>query len=350
MKNINIKKLLYFVVGILIISIMSIGFIFNSVARKPLKINSDNITIEVNKGEGVYTLLERLNNEGIIRNKTLIKINLKLTKQNLNIIPGTYEVSRDITLKELMKLLTTEDISKNQVKVTVKEGYTIDNIADTIQESGLFTKEEFIDGVKKYPLPSYVKVDSNRKYNLEGYLFPDTYFFDDKSDVNSIIKSMLDNFEEKLSKLEKDTGKKINKDDIDTIIIKASLVEKEARLDEERPIIASVINNRISKGMKLEFCSTVNYVIGYEGNEILSYNDLKVDSPYNTYKNVGLPVGPVGSPGYNSIKAVLEPANTDYLYFVLLYGENGKHHFSNNYEEHNRVNIEQNKKRDSQTN
>ena len=177
-----------------------------------------------------------------------------------------------------------------------------------------------------------------------------TYFFDKNFDAKSMIKVMLDNFDKKLSKLEKETGKKINKDEIESIIIKASLVEKEARLDEERPMIASVINNRISKGMKLEFCSTVNYVIGYEGNEILSYNDLKVESPYNTYKNAGLPVGAVGSPGYNSIKAVLEPADTDYLYFVLLYGENGKHHFSTNYEEHERVNVEQNKKRGSASN
>lgn len=350
MKNNNIKKILNIIVGILLIFIMIIFVRYYSVIKKPLKTDLDKITIEVNEGEGFYNLLDRLNSEGIIKNETLIKINLKLTNKNLKIIPGSYEVNSDISLKELTKVLTTEDISKNQVKVTIKEGYTIDRIADVIAESGLCTRDEFIDEVKNYPLPSYVKADSNRKYNLEGYLFPDTYFLNKKFDAKSIIKVMLDNFEEKLSELEKETGKKIKKDEIDTLITKASLVEKEARLDEERPLVASVINNRISKGIKLEFCSTVNYVIGYEGNEILSYNDLKVESPYNTYKNIGLPVGAVGSPGYNSIKAVLEPANTDYLYFVLLYGENGKHHFSNNYEEHERVRIEQDEKRVSASN
>ncbi|MBS5925744.1 MAG: endolytic transglycosylase MltG [Clostridium sp.] len=350
MKSIHLKKIVLVIIGILLISIIGMFIAYNNVVKNPLKTDSDKITIEVKEGEGFYNLLDRLNSEGVIKNETLIKVNLKLTKQDLKIIPGSYEVDSDVTLKELIKMLTTEDFLKNQVKVTIKEGYTIDTIADVIAESGICTRDEFINEVKNYPLPDYVKVDSNKKYNLEGYLFPDTYFFDKNFDAKSMIKVMLDNFDKKLSKLEKETGKKINKDDIESIIIKASLVEKEARLDEERPIIASVINNRISKGMKLEFCSTVNYVIGYEGNEILSYNDLKVESPYNTYKNIGLPVGAVGSPGYNSIKAVLEPADTDYLYFVLLYGENGKHHFSTNYEEHERVNAEQNKKRGSASN
>ena len=145
------------------------------------------ITIEVNGGEGFYNLLDRLYSEGVIKNKTLIKVNLKLTNQNLKIIPGSYEVESDVTLKELIKMLTTEDFLKNQVKVTIKEGYTIDTIADVIAESGICTRDEFINEIKNYPLPDYVKVDSNKKYNLEGYLFPDTYFFDKNFDAKSVI-------------------------------------------------------------------------------------------------------------------------------------------------------------------
>ena len=350
MKKFSKKRSLIAVFVILVVIVTGIFVFYNSVIKKPLKTNGDNIIIEVNEGEGFYNLLDRLNKEGIIKSESIIKINLKLTKPNLNIIPGSYEVQSDVTLKELITTLTTEDISKNQVKVTIKEGYTIDTISETLEKSGLCTRDEFIEAVKRYPLPEYVRVNTNKKYNLEGYLFPDTYYFDKKFSADKIIKTMIDNFDEKIHNLEKETGKTIDKSNIEDLVIKASLVEKEARLDEERPLVASVINNRVKKGMKLEFCSTVNYVIGYEGNEILTYNELKVDSPYNTYKYTGLPVGAVGSPGYNSLKAVLNPADTDYLYFVLLYGENGKHHFSNNYEEHNRVQVEQDKKRSSANN
>ena len=162
--------------------------ICNNVVKSPLKTDSDKITIEVNEGEGFYNLLDRLNNEGVIKNETLIKVNLKLTNQDLEIIPGSYEVDSDVTLKELIKMLTTEDFLKNQVKVTIKEGYTIDTIADVIAESGICTRDEFINEVKNYPLPDYVKADSNKKYNLEGYLFPDTYFFDKNFHAKSMIK------------------------------------------------------------------------------------------------------------------------------------------------------------------
>lgn len=347
MKKLNIKKILLIIIAVVLIGVIGLFISYRNVVSSPLKTDSDIITIEVKDGEGFYNLLERLDSEGIIKSKTFIKVNLKLTKEDTNIIPGTYEVSGDISLGELIKTLRTEDVSKDQVKVTIKEGYTIDKIAAALDESGLCETEEFLNSIKSYPLPDYVKVNSNKKYNLEGYLFPDTYFFKKENTPEQIISQMLKNFEKQLALLEEKTGKTIEKDNIDELVIKASLVEKEARLDEERPLVASVIQNRLEKGMKLEFCSTINYVIGYEDKEILSYNDLKVESPYNTYKYAGLPMGAVGSPGYKSLEAALVPAETDYLYFVLLYGENGKQHFSNNYEEHYRVQKEQDKKREA---
>ena len=163
MKSIHLKKIVLVIIGILLISIIGMFIAYNNVVKSPLKTDSDKITIEVNEGEGFYNLLDRLNSEGVIKNETLIKVNLKLTNQDLKIIPGSYEVESDVTLKELIKMLTTEDFLKNQVKVTIKEGYTIDTIADVIAESGICTRDEFINEIKNYPLPDYVKADSNKK-------------------------------------------------------------------------------------------------------------------------------------------------------------------------------------------
>ena len=115
MKSIHLKKILLVIIGILLISIIGMFIAYNNVVKRPLKTDSDKITIEVNEGEGFYNLLDRLYSEGVIKNKTLIKVNLKLTNQNLKIIPGSYEVESDVTLKELIKMLTTEDFLKNQI-------------------------------------------------------------------------------------------------------------------------------------------------------------------------------------------------------------------------------------------
>ena len=126
----------------------------------------------------------------------------------------------------------------------------------------------------------------------------------------------------------------ISDDELEDLIIKASLIEKEVKESSEKPIVSSVINNRLNKDMKLQFCSTVNYVIGYKDHEVLTYNDIEIDSPYNTYKYMGLPVGPIASPGKDSIIAALKPKDTEYLYFVLS-EDNKTHYFSKTEEEHN---------------
>ena len=208
------------------------------------------------------------------------------------------------------------------------------------EEKGLFSKDEFLKSVKSYELPSYVKKDDSKRYNLEGYLFPDTYFFDKDVTPEDVISSMISEFEKTLKKVEEETKVTIKEDEIEKIITIASLVEEEAELDEERDLISSVIYNRLEKGMKLEFCSTINYAWGEHLPQVLNKH-LEIDSPYNTYKNLGLPVGPITNPGEKSIVAAVKPAKTDYLYFMLLYNQGGKHHFSTTGAEHEKVKKEE---------
>lgn len=346
-KYVGKVKLKFIIIGaiILIATIISILVYFNSVINRPLKNSNSTIDIVVEEGEGFSAILEKLDKENYLRNKLFVKIKVRMDYKEINLIPGTYEIKTSVSLKELIKELQTEDINKNIISITIPEGYSIDDMAKLFEEKNLFSKEDFIEAIKKYPLPDYVINNSNKKYNLEGYLYPDTYNFEKDSTAEEVIRIMNNEFNLVLEKLEKETGKKLTANEIETLIIKASLIEKEVANSEEKNIVASVIENRLKNNMKLQFCSTVNYVIGYEGHEVLTYKDIEVESPYNTYKYTGLPVGPICSPGKLSIEAALSPDNTDYLYFVLS-EDNKTHYFSKTSEEHEaaKTRAEQNRK------
>lgn len=336
------KKRILLLIVVLLVAVIIGGFeYYDEIIEKPLESDKEKIEITVDEGESFYSLLDKLSSIGVLKNKEVIKLNLKLDKKNnINLVPGEYEVNTNVTLKELIKILETEDFSKNRISVTIPEGYDIEEMANVFEESGLFSKDEFLNAVKNHELPSYVKKDENKKYNLEGYLFPNTYFLDKDISPDEVISLMISEFEKTLENVEKETGVTIKEEEIEKIMIIASLVEEEAELDEERDLVSSVIYNRLEKGMKLEFCSTINYAWGEHLPQVLNKH-LEIDSPYNTYKNEGLPVGPITNPGEKSIIAAVKPAQTDYLYFMLLYNQGGKHHFSNNGAEHEKVKHEE---------
>ena len=336
------KKRILLLIVVLLVAVIIGGFeYYDEIIEKPLESDKEKIEITVDEGESFYSLLDKLSSIGVLKNKEVIKLNLKLDKKNnINLVPGEYEVNTNVTLKELIKILETEDFSKNRISVTIPEGYDIEEMANVFEESGLFSKDDFLNAVKNHELPSYVKKDENKKYNLEGYLFPNTYFLDKDISPDEVISLMISEFEKTLEKVEKETGVTIKDDEVEKIITIASLVEEEAELDEERDLVSSVIYNRLEKGMKLEFCSTINYAWGEHLPQVLNKH-LEIDSPYNTYKNEGLPVGPITNPGEKSIIAAVKPAQTDYLYFMLLYNQGGKHHFSNNGAEHEKVKQEE---------
>ena len=336
------KKRILLLIVVLLVAVIIGGFeYYDEIIEKPLESDKEKIEITVDEGESFYSLLDKLSSIGVLKNKEVIKLNLKLDKKNnINLVPGEYEVNTNVTLKELIKILETEDFSKNRISVTIPEGYDIEEIANLFEENGLFSKDEFLNAVKNHELPNYVKRDDKKKYNLEGYLFPNTYFLDKEISADEVISLMISEFEKTLENVEKETGVTIKEEEIEKIMTIASLVEEEAELDEERDLVSSVIYNRLEKGMKLEFCSTINYAWGEHLPQVLNKH-LEIDSPYNTYKNEGLPVGPITNPGEKSIIAAVKPAQTDYLYFMLLYNQGGKHHFSNNGAEHEKVKHEE---------
>lgn len=328
------KKLIFLAIILLIVG----SFVFKiykdavEVLQHPIVTNDNTVTIKVKNGDNLNSLISRLNSEKKIGNSYLIKWYIKKQNLNTNIKPGDYEIPKEVTLENFIKTLSAGKYNENAVKVTIPEGFTIEQIAALLQDKGVISKEEFIKSVKEYNPPSYVKTDSNRKYSLEGYLFPDTYEFIKGMKGKDIIEKMNSNFGLVIKDVEKKSGKELKSEDIDNIIIMASIVEKEAEKGTERPIVASVFYNRLKIKMQLQSCATVEYALGVH-KTVYTYDDLAVKSPYNTYIEKALPVGPVCNPGKDSILAAVAPAKSDHLYFVSKFDGSGTHFFTRNYNE-----------------
>ena len=206
-------------------------------------------------------------------------------------------------------------------KFTIIEGNTVKNVIDKLIANEKGSRENFEKAFKEiafpYPTPNG---------NFEGYLYPETYFIPESYDEKAIINIFLKEFLKKFP-----VEKYPDKDEFYQKLIMASILEREAAVENEKPIMASVFYNRMNKNMYLAADSTVNFVFNYEKKRIY-YKDLKVDSPYNTYKNKGLPPAPICNPTVSSVEAAYHPADTEYLFFVTKGG--GEHFFSKTYKEH----------------
>ena len=309
---------------LLLIIVIALASVFISTVKKPLKI-LDSEVVNVQDGDSFYSIINRLSSENKIKSPLIIKIYTKLTGLDLEVIPGSHTLDKSMSINDIAKTLKDTN-NANAITITIPEGFNVEDIAARVEEKGICTKDEFLNAVKSYPLPSYVKDNPDKRYNLEGFLFPDTYNFEVGVQPEYIIEIMIKRFEEVWGKITE--GLDIKEDDIEKVINVASIIEKEARVDEDRPLIASVIYNRLDQDMPLQIDATVIYAHGYYIENVRNRH-LAIESKYNTYLHKGLPVGPICNPGAPSIEAALNPATTNYL-FYLLASEN-KHYFTNNY-------------------
>jgi UPF0755 protein len=274
----------------------------------------ENIEINIRKGEGVAVIAQYLKEKKLILSKTLFLFLTEITKSQNKLKAGLYSFSKKDGVFKILKSL--KNGSKNLLRITVPEGNNIKQTAEIISRVLPINKDKFIE---------IAQLD-----NLEGYLMPETYLVNSNMSEKDLIVMMRNEFEKKLSADMRQKAAEIKKS-LKDIIILASIVEKEAVKAEERPIIASVFYNRLDKGIPLQSCATVLYAMGIT-KEKLSIEDTKFESPYNTYIHYGLPPSPICSPGIASVKAVLEPANTDNLYFVS--NGDGTHLFASSFEDH----------------
>lgn len=216
-------------------------------------------------------------------------------------------------------------------KFTIPEGYTLKDIAESFSANDIMSEEEFWDIVENDPFEEYPFLADcpKNEHRLEGYLFPDTYIIGVNSTPRQIICAMLDRFAQVKAGLPKNQSGLSDQE----MLILASLVESEAKLDSERATIASVYINRLNEGMPLQCDATVLYALP-ERKDVVLYSDLETESPYNTYKYKGLPPTPICNPGLKSLEAACEPASTDYLYYLWSKDESVGHVFAASYSEH----------------
>jgi len=285
-------------------------------------------TIVIKKGASFNQIAHQLKDRHLINHLQYFAYLSQLLKADTRIQAGTYKLSPCMSPHYILKQLIAGRIELT--RVVFPEGYTIALIAETLQNAGIISKEKFQNYVENPKTARSLGISAD---SLEGYLFPDTYFFEKHSSPERIVKTMLKKFwqvfDQKLRLRAEEIGFSIH----DTVTF-ASIVEKETGQAHERPKIASVFHNRLKRNMRLESDPTVIYGIpNFDGN--LTRKHLQLKTPYNTYRIKGLPHGPIANPGKDAIRAALFPETTNYLYFVSK--QDGTHHFSTNLKAHNRA-------------
>jgi UPF0755 protein len=321
------KKIFSGVFGGLAVILFLLGSYLD--ALQPVSTSPTNkfTVVEIEKGKNIWQVAKKLKEKGVIKSALVFTIEAIRQGAYHKIKAGEYGFYLHQSPQEILSMLVKGKVLNR--KVVIPEGLTIWQIAEILEEKEICKKDEFIrlatssEVAQKFGLPGPT---------LEGYLFPDTYYFPKDTHPGVVIKTMVENFWKHWEKYEKIAEEK--KKSLKEVITLASIVEKEALFDREKPIIAAVYLNRLKRGMPLQADPTINYAL--KKFRPLTYKDYySVESPYNTYLNKGLPPTPICNPGETSIKAVLFPAKVSYLYFVAK--GDGTHYFSRTYRQHLRA-------------
>jgi len=330
------------VAGAVFFCIIVIGavlvFVDPSIAQiqKPNQTNSETISIpeekkvhvKIREGLSTAEIADRLAEKGVINSSLKFRLLARLRGYDDKLRPGAYTFTLDMSEDEVFsKLLTGE---KKLIQFTVPEGFGVKEIAERLYNLDLADKEEFLKAAENFSPYSYMRKRQNVFFASEGFLFPDTYTVENDVEIEEILDLMTKNFDEKLTQEMRLQAAAMNLSVYDLITL-ASLVEREVRFPEDRPIVAQVFLKRLKLNMPLQTDATLQYLMDTPKEDV-TIEDTQIDSPYNTYQHVGLPPGPIANPGMASIEAILHPAETDFLYFVA--DRHGHNHYAYTYEEH----------------
>ena len=288
----------------------------------------DAVSISISKGSTLIDISTELYNKKVIKNRSSFILAVKMLGYEKDIPAGKFNIDNVSTNYSLVnKLINSVNVSK---KVTILEGWSINEIAEKLHSSLKIDKKSFLNASNNKALLDKWDIKSN---SFEGYLFPNTYQFAEDVSPIKIIDKMVSEYKKNVTKKMYDRMSKINLNENEVLTL-ASIIEGEAIYDSERPTISGVYHNRLKKGMRLQADPTIQYIIDDSPRRLLN-KDLKIKSPYNTYLNHGLPPGPINNPGLESIKAALYPEEIDFLYFVAK--GDGYHTFSKTEKEHNKA-------------
>lgn len=343
-KSIKISIIILFI----LFFIFGLGFfLLYTVSRPPVDSNNPKneilqVRIEVPYGMSIYQISSVLKENNLIRNEKFFYYCARFPQIRKFLFPknsdldfslksGVYYVKNDMQIPEILELLSSGQ--QEYIKISIPEGFTISKIAELLEENRVCSKNDFINISKDKNLLSKYQIPAD---SCEGYLFPDTYFFTLGMKTETVICSMLDNFFEKINTIPNLSEK--NPEDLFYTVRLASIVEREYRLEEEAPLIASVFQNRLRRNIGLYSCATVVYILteleGRPHPDRILIEDTKIDSPYNTYKYAGLPPGAISNPGVVALSAATNTPKTNYYYFQIADAQTGRHVFTKSFEEH----------------
>ena len=315
---------------VIVVGTLAALWLFGSDAPASAEKGSE-VLIEVRSGAGTAEIGAELADSGVVANANLFRVIARVTGADGTFKAGTYTLTVGLGYQGAIDALQAGPRT-SFVTVTFPEGLTTHQIATLLESKTGIAYADFTalahGGAPQFA-STYAFLDGAYDDSLEGYLYPDTYQIDVDATAEDVVVMMLDRFAQVWDELDK-PGARTERYTTNELVTIASLVEREASLDKERPLVASVIDNRLAKHMKLQFCSTVQFLLPGEEERTkvrLTNADLAIDSPYNTYLHGGLPPGPIANPGRKALRAALEPAETTYLYFVLT-GKDGSQTFA----------------------
>lgn len=294
--------------------------------------SGERTTVEIPSGSSTAEIAAVLADAGVIDQPLLFRIGARLSGADGDLKAGTYELKAGLGYRAAIDALR-EGPAVIHRTVTIPEGFVIEQIAERLEQEAGVPAGEFVEAAR-HGAPGFVEghpyLADAYDGSLEGYLFPKTYRVRVGSSAEEVIETMLDQFDTEIAQVDlaypESRGLTLHQ-----VVTLASMIEREARVPTERTIVSSVIYNRLERGMRLEIDATIEYVL--PGNRFrLKASDLEVDSPYNTYRNAGLPPGPIASPGLAALKAAAGPTQTGFLYYVLT-GKDGSHTFAETREE-----------------
>ncbi|MGO0122277.1 endolytic transglycosylase MltG [Desulfothermobacter acidiphilus] len=296
---------------------------------RPVSLPSEGVALYVPPEVSAHWIADRLQRQGVIRSSLCFRIYIHWQGIDQRISPGEYLFRGRLSLAQVAEQLARGPV---RWRITVPEGYTLEQLAELLQAKGIADSQEFWQVAEHYPFSySFLHEAPAGRRRLEGYLFPDTYVVPAGTPLPEILNLMLERFAQVSREMDLEAGAREQGLTLNQLVTMASLVEREAKYDDERPLIAGVLYHRLHIGMPLQVDATVAYALN-QWDRPLTHSDLQVDSPYNTYRIQGLPPGPIAFPGKASLEAVLYPQATDYLYYVAK--PDGHHAFARTLIEH----------------
>ena len=320
------KKLI--ILYTLIISILLVITLVITILYWPQNNMRRSAKITINHGESLSVISNKLLKSGVITNEKLFGLATKIMGLEKSIPVGSYLIKNININKNIINRLVYG--SPEIKRITLLEGWNLKQASSHLAREMGFDHKNFINIINDKDFINSLELETN---SLEGYLFPETYYFFDGEKEHSVIRRLIKEYKKfwSITNINKANSMNLTQHQIATL---ASIIEGEAIYDSERPIISAVYHNRLKKGMRLQADPTVQYIIK-DGPRRLLNKDLRIKSPYNTYLYQGLPPGPINSPGFESLKAALNPEKNDYLYFVAK--GDGYHTFSKNEKDHERA-------------